>query len=97
MSVASTQALTAASGREVRLGGEVSDPDGSPGSLAYAWTQTGGPASVTISGADAPVASFVAPDVSAGTDYTFLLTATDALGESSEVEATVRVNPRAPG
>jgi hypothetical protein len=51
-------------GTTVQLSGGANDADGDP--LTYQWTQTGGP-TVTISGATARAASFVAPDVVAGT------------------------------
>ena len=59
--------------------------------LSYSWLQTNGPA-VQLQGAAGAVASFVAPDVTADTLFTFQLTVTDAepLSGSDAVEVLVR-------
>ncbi len=62
------------------------DPDGDP--LAYAWTQTGGPA-VALSDATAAKPSFTAP--SEVCTLTFALTATDSQGGAGESSVRVRV------
>ena len=73
----------------VFLSGTGSDPDGVIAS--YAWTQTGGTA-VSLTGADAATAVFVAPDVSVEETLTFRLTVSDNTGAqaSDEVQVTVR-------
>ena len=53
---------------------------------SYAWTQQSGPTTVTLSNANTANASFTA--TTAGT-YTFLLTATDSLGQTGTASATV--------
>jgi subtilisin family serine protease len=76
-------------GAEVTL---VAEPTGDDaGSLAYAWTQTAGPA-VTLGDADEAEATFTAPG--SGT-LTFSVTVTDGLGRTATDTVTVAVN-RAP-
>jgi hypothetical protein len=62
------------------------DPDDSPSDLTYAWSQTGGANSVSLTGADTCNPTFVSPGV--GDTLTFRLTVGD--GEDSSVD-TVRV------
>jgi hypothetical protein len=61
---------------------------------SYAWTQIAGPA-VTLASANAPQASFVAPQVSAPTPLTFGLTIKDSTGATSTTSVTINVNPAA--
>ena len=73
----------------VLLLGMASDPDGTIAS--HAWTQTGG-TPVSLTGADAATAVFVAPELLAEEALTFRLTVTDDGGAqaSDEVRVTVR-------
>ncbi|MEW6168235.1 MAG: PKD domain-containing protein, partial [Pseudomonadota bacterium] len=70
-------------------GAASSDPDGTI--VAYAWTQSAGPA-VTLSSASSASATFTAPAVSADTSLTFLLTVTDddGLTGTDTVDVLVR-------
>ena len=74
----------------VFLSGTGSDPDGTIAS--FAWTQTGGPA-VSLTGADAATAVFVAPEVSVDETLTFRLTVTDDGGAQASDEVGVTVLP----
>ncbi len=58
---------------------------------SYSWTQVSGPA-VNITNADADVAQFVAPAVSAQTELIFRLTVTDNDGASDTDDVTVNVD-----
>jgi hypothetical protein len=58
----------------------------------YAWTQTSGSPTVTLSNAGKAVASFAAPSVSGGTTLTFRLTITDDRSFSHSDECKVTVN-----
>jgi len=71
-----------------------SDAEESISTLGFLWEQTAG-TPVTITGADQPQATFVAPDVTADTPLTFGLTVTDSDGASDTdlVELTVREAP----
>ena len=66
-----------------------SDPE--HGSLTYAWAQTGGTPSVTLSGASTSAPTFTAPQVTANAALTFTLTATDPGGLSATDSVTVTV------
>ena len=66
-----------------------SDPDGN--TLMYAWTQTGGAPTVTLTGANTAQPTFTAPNVTADTVLTFTLTVSDGLLSSTDtVNVTVR-------
>jgi MYXO-CTERM domain-containing protein len=70
-------------------GGGSSDPDGS--ALTYAWAQTGGTPTVTLSGANTAQPAFTAPSVTADTQLTFTLTVSDGtLSHTDTVAITVR-------
>lgn len=58
----------------------------------YAWTQTSGSPTVTLTNAGKAVASFAAPSVSGGTTLTFRLTITDDRSFSHSDECKVTVN-----
>jgi hypothetical protein len=81
---------TAIGGDTVELNASGStDPDGD--SLAYTWTQTGGP-SVSLSDASTAQPTFTAPDVEAATEVDFSVTVDD--GELTDTDAvTVTVQP----
>jgi PKD repeat protein len=66
------------------------DPDG--GTLAYAWTQTAGPA-VTLSGASTARPTFVAPTRTTAT-YNFSLTVTDSGSPAASATDSVNVSTR---
>jgi secreted PhoX family phosphatase len=87
--VSAGQNATTSSGRMVTLAGTATD-DKAVGSVA--WTQTAGPA-VTLSGADSNNATFLAPSVSASTEFKFRFTATDEKGKATSAETTVTVGP----
>ncbi len=57
-----------------------SDPDGNI--VSRTWTQTGGAAAVTLSDPSVASPTFTAPDVSADTTLTFILTVTDDDGDT---------------
>jgi hypothetical protein len=59
---------------------------------SYLWTQTAGP-TVTLSGAGAAQASFVAPKVSSPSTLTFMLTVTDSKGGASTTSGSLIVYP----
>ena len=81
---------TVAEGAAVTLTGTGTDPEGE--SLTYAWSQTGGTPSVTLTGADTASASFTAPtQLTQDTTLTFTLTVTDARGATGTDTVTVTV------
>ncbi|MCF7796927.1 MAG: T9SS type A sorting domain-containing protein [Lentisphaeria bacterium] len=81
---------TADSGDTVTLDGSASaDSDGEV--VAYAWTQTAGPA-VTLSATDAAVVTFTVPDVEETTTFTFELTVTDDGDETDTDDVNVTVH-----
>ena len=82
---------TVSSGAAVTLSGSGSDPEG--GSLSYAWTQTGGTPTVTISDAGQASASFTAPSVASNTALGFRLTVTDSGGRTATDSVVVTVRP----
>jgi L-fucose isomerase-like protein len=83
-------AQTAISGSTVNLSGSGADSDGTIAS--YAWTQIAGP-QVTLTGANAAHASFVAPTVAASTTVGFSLTVTDNLGATATATVAITVLP----
>ena len=78
--------VTVRAGARVTLG-----RTSSPGTLTYAWTQTGGP-KVTLDDATSATPSFIAPSVSSRTDLTFSLTVSDGTDRSTDT-VTVTVLP----
>ena len=64
------------------------DPDGSI--IAYAWSQTGGPA-VSLIGEDTPTPNFIAPLSGKDEVLSFTLTVSDDLGASSSDSVTINV------
>ena len=79
-------------GATLTLSGSGTDADDGD-TLSYAWTQTGGPR-VTLTGADAAMASFTAPaTVTATTTFTFTLRVTDAAGLYDEDSVTLGTYP----
>lgn len=82
--------LSVAQGRTAILDGSgSSDPDQGPKPLAYHWSQTSGPVTVVLVGADTSQASFVAEQT--GT-YRFTLTISDG-ASTSEAVSEVLVTP----
>jgi hypothetical protein len=80
----------------VTLTGSATDPNGAAGlPLAFHWTQTGGTA-VTLTDADAAVATFPAPTMAPrqpALTLTFTLTVTNALGYSHSASTDVTIEP----
>jgi len=75
-------------GAAVTLDGSGStDPDGNP--LIYKWSAPNG---ITLSSASASKPTFVAPDVTANTNYTFKLVVNDGLIDSPADEVVITVN-----
>jgi len=66
-----------------------SDPDGIVS--AYLWQQLSGPA-LSLENADAPQATFTAPDATAGATLVFSLTVTDNDGDSNTANVAITVN-----
>jgi len=84
--------LTTSSDQSVRLDASASvDSDGSIAS--YAWVQTSG-ATVTLSNANAVIASFSAPTVTANTNLGFDVTVTDNEGATATDSILVTVTPQ---
>ena len=79
----------AASGETVTLSGSAT---GGSGTKRYAWTQTGGSPTVTLSNASQASARFTAPSVTAATELEFTLTVT-AGSETATDAVTVTVRP----
>src|SRR5882672_1765699 len=88
---------TVTSGATVTLNGTASsDSDGSIAS--YAWTQTAGAPTVTLTGAATSQPTFAAPQVASAAMLTFSLTVTDNRGAASSASTVmVTVNPAAAG
>ena len=85
---------SAASGRVVTLNGDVG---GAPGGLSGSgWAQISGP-SVTLTNANSPTATFMAPSVATATPLVFRFTATDFKAQTTSVETTVTVQPASLG
>ena len=83
---------TVFSGATVLLSGEASiDPEGD--TLQYAWTQTGGAPTVTLTGANTVNPTFTAPTVASNTPLTFSLTVSDGSGTSAPSFVTITVAP----
>ena len=83
-------ARTVDDGDSVTLdGGGSSDPEG--GALAFAWAQTGGSPTVTLSGAATARPTFSTPQLAAQADLTFTLTVTDPGGLSATDTVTITV------
>jgi hypothetical protein len=75
----------------VDLTGGYTDPDNDV--TEFLWEQTGGPTTLTLSGADTASASFTAPSTVYQEDlvYTFKFTVTDSQGMTSSDEVTITV------
>lgn len=91
--VAAGTAVTTASGRMVTLTGTATDDKQI---ATIAWTQPSGPL-ITLSNPSSNTVSFMAPVVSAATDFRFRFAAIDSKGQTSSAETTVTVNPPALG
>ncbi len=85
---------TVGSGAAVTLDGTASsDPNGEP--LAFAWTQTAGPAQA-LTGAATATATFTAPTVAVDTLLTFRLTVTDPRSGTSSANVNITVSKNSP-
>ena len=82
--------LTANQQTTVTMAGSGRDPDGMI--AAYLWTQTSGPG-VPLTGANRPVASFVAPTLATRTQLRFRLQVTDNKGAKASDTVVVTVQP----
>ena len=86
------QAQTVHSGDTVTLDGSGSrDTTGTIAS--YAWAQTAGSPTVTLTGADTAKATFVAPEVTGPTPLTFTLTVKESGGASNSASVVITVKP----
>ena len=89
--------VTVDDGTAVTLDGSgSSDPEGA--TLTYAWAQTGGSPTVTLTGASTSAPTFSTPQLAAQASLTFGLTVTDPGGRSANdaVTVTVRADDDAP-
>ena len=90
----SNQTVTA--GSTVTLNGSGTDTDGTV--TGYAWTQTGGTPTITLSSSTVAQPTFAAPSVAAAATLTFSLVVRDNRGASSTASnVSVTVNPPAAG
>ena len=88
---------TVNTGTRVTLIGRGTDPDAGD-TLSYAWEQTGGTPTVTLTGADTATARFTAPTgLTDDAALTFTLTVTDSMGntDTDTVTVTVGAHPAA--
>ncbi len=84
-------AQTVNSGSPVVLTGSGTDAEDGA-ALGYAWTQVSGPAPTAMSGANTPVLSFTAPQVTTQQVLAFRLTVTDSGGLTGSATVAVTVN-----
>lgn len=77
-------------GSKVTLTGTGADPDGTI--VSYTWTQINGP-SVAVRGKDTSTLTFVAPNVTSKTVFSFRLTVTDDCGATASDVVNVAVTP----
>ncbi|MEW5685987.1 MAG: alkaline phosphatase PhoX [Pseudomonadota bacterium] len=87
--VSAGQAISSSAGKVITLSGSAGD---SSEALSAGWTQIAGPA-VTLQGSDTPTAAFLAPSVSAPTQFAFRYTVTFRNGRVVSADATVTVDP----
>lgn len=76
-------------GNTVNLLAQIEDPDSEPNQLTIQWTQTGGP-TVTLSSRTSLTPTFVVPQITTNTNFTFSATVTDQGGQ--QATATTIVN-----
>ena len=89
---------TVAEGATVTLNGSgSSDPDGDNNALTYAWTQSSGTPTVTLTGDTTAAPTFTAPEnLSANAVLEFMLTVTDLGGASDTDSVRISVTTDAP-
>ena len=85
-------AQTMIAGDTVTLSGSGSDPDTGDSIETYMWMQMGEP-NVTLTDANAAIATFMAPNVGAVTTLTFTLVVGDGAADSLPATVTVTVSP----
>lgn len=84
---------TVTEGAAVTLSGAGSSDSNGGTIVSYAWAQTGGSPSVTLTNANGVNAGFIAPTVGVTTQLTFTLTVTDNDGASDTDSAVITINP----
>lgn len=81
------------SAKSVTLTATATDPE--QGTLTYAWSQSEGP-TVTLQNATQARVQFTAPEVSAATEFVFVVKVSSESGLSAEDRVTVTVSPAPP-
>ena len=81
---------TVAEGASVTLNGSGNDPDGDNSALTYAWTQTSGTPTVTLTGQNTATPTFTAPEnLLANAVLEFSLVVNDGVSDSSAATVTI--------
>ncbi len=62
------------------------------GEITYLWAGTGAASTITLTGADTVMPTFIAPMVDAATDYIFRLTVTDDEGATATAKVKITIN-----
>jgi tetratricopeptide (TPR) repeat protein len=97
IAAAGTDKVVYTAGSTVMLDGSSSrDPDNNDVITSYKWQQIAGSPVIELNDPNAPTSSFIAPDVTSDTTFTFELTVTDGKGQSAEDSVQVTVEPKPP-